>query len=159
MELYFLRHGDAEDPRPDLPDAQRALTEEGVRTTESEALGLRKLGLAPGVILTSPLLRARQTAEIVARALGAGEPIAEDELASGCDIDRLARALSRHPGHEQVIVVGHEPDFSTMIGELVGGAKVELKKGGLALVSLSEVAPGAGVLRWLLTAEHLCAMA
>lgn len=155
MELYFLRHADAEDPKPGQPDAERKLTAKGVKATKAEAAGMKKLGLKVDVILTSPFVRARQTADIVAEALGMGKPVPEEHLASGCDLDGLAAALSRHPGHDAVMVVGHEPDFSAMIGQLVGGAAIDLKKGGLALVRLKQVAPGAGTLCWLLTPEHL----
>lgn len=155
MKLYFLRHGVAADAGP-TGDAERPLTPEGVERMRREARGMRRLDIRLDVLLTSPLVRARQTAEITGRELGAKARQA-DVLAPGCDIAQLIDLLGAERVAERVMVVGHEPDFSTMICELTG-ARVEIKKGGLARVDLEALTAGAGVLVWLLPPSALRAI-
>jgi phosphohistidine phosphatase len=153
MELYFLRHGVAEDRSPDGSDFARRLTAEGVEKLRAAHAGLARLKVQPNLLLTSPLVRARQTAEIVGRQLGV--PITVSEvLAPGCDAGRLLGVLREHPRSDRVMVVGHEPDFSEMIGALTGGSRVEMKKGALARVDL-ELDTGWGLLVWLLPPRAL----
>jgi phosphohistidine phosphatase len=150
MELYLLRHGIAADVGPEgSGDAGRPLTEEGIDKLKEAVRGLRRLGVRPDVLLTSPLVRARQTAEIVRRAFGLDVRPAE-ALAPGCDLARLADLLGEYRSAERVMIVGHEPDFSSLIGDLTGGSRVQLKKAGLARVDLESVDTGAGTLIWLL---------
>ena len=155
MELYFLRHGKASEPGSSVSgdDFSRQLTERGVDEMEAEAEALERLGLKPDVILTSPLVRAKQTAEIVARRLGLKKRlIVAEPLSSGCDLDRLRHLLAQHSAAEKVLLVGHEPDFSSLVGELIGGgaASVEIKKAGLAALKVNRsLRPGSGTLRWL----------
>jgi phosphohistidine phosphatase len=161
MELYFLRHGKAVDaPGPDAPDDfSRPLTDKGIEEMEAEAKALQALGIEPDVILTSPLVRAKQTAEIVARRLGLKKRLIEtDALAPGCELNRLAKLLDEHRSANSLLLVGHEPDFSTLVAELIGTkpSAVELKKGGLALVELKPpVRRGGGVLHWLVAPKLL----
>jgi phosphohistidine phosphatase len=155
MELYFLRHGIAADAGPDgSGDAGRPLTKEGSAKIKAEARGLLKLGVQPDALLSSPLVRARETAAIVAHELGL-ELMLADELAPGCDLARLFGLLGEHRAAERVMVVGHEPDFSDMIGALTGGSRVQLKKGGLGRVDLEMLEEGAGTLIWLLPPRAL----
>lgn len=156
MELYFLRHAEAEDARSGLADGDRRLTPEGSEATKREAEGLRKLGLKLDLVLTSPLVRARQTAEIVAKALGLPTPTAASQLASGCELADLRSLLSEHADCKRVMLVGHEPDFSRMVSQLVGSASLKLKKGGIARVNADSIESGRGELEWLLTPVHLC---
>ena len=150
MELYFLRHGIAADAGPEgSGDAGRPLTTEGIEKMKEEARGLRRLGVRPDIVLSSPLVRARQTAEIVRHALGLESRLV-DALAPGCDVARLRDVLGEYRSAERVMVVGHEPDFSSLIGALTGGGRVQLKKGGLARVDLETVDEGTGALIWLL---------
>src|SRR5262245_39880728 len=124
MELYFLRHGIAADVGPEgTGDAGRPLTAEGIAKLKEAARGLRRLGVRPDVLLSSPLVRARQTAEIVRHALGLDSRLV-DALAPGCDIMRLRELLGEYRDTKSAMVVGHEPDFSTMIGDLTGGSHV-----------------------------------
>ena len=117
-----------------------------------EATALKGLGLAPDLIVTSPLVRARRTAEIVAEALGLGDRLVEDErLAHGFDVRALGRIAAAHPEAEQLMVVGHEPEFSATVSALIGGGEVVMKKGGLARVDLPDGSLKRGVLAWLLT--------
>jgi phosphohistidine phosphatase len=155
MKLYFLRHGIAADVGPEgTGDAGRPLTEEGIAAMRAEARGLRRLGVRLDVLLSSPLVRARQTAEIVARELNLQTELAET-LSPGCDVKRLLDLLEAHRDAQAVMVVGHEPDFSDMAGALAGGARLRLKKGGLARVDLDEGMAGTSTLAWLLTPRAL----
>ncbi|HTX70514.1 MAG TPA: phosphohistidine phosphatase SixA [Thermoleophilia bacterium] len=151
--VYFLRHGKAEN-RAEWrgSDDERPLTAEGEEAMRREAEALRALGLAPDVIVTSPLARARRTAEIVAEGLGLSGRLVEDErLAHGFDVRRLEQVLTAHAGAGAVMVVGHEPDFSAAVAELIGGGEIVMKKGGLARVDVTAPAAGGGELVWLLT--------
>jgi len=155
MELYFLRHGIAADVGPDgTGDAGRPLTSEGTTKMKTAARGMRRLGIQPDLLLTSPLVRAHQTAEIVARALDL-ELVLADALAPGCTVDRLRELLGQHRDAERVMVVGHEPDFSEMISSLTGGSRISLKKGGLGRVDLEMLSDGDGTLVWLLPPRAL----
>jgi phosphohistidine phosphatase len=154
MKLYFLRHGIAADVGPaGTGDAGRPLTQQGIEKMEAEARGLVRLGVRLEVLLSSPLVRARQTAEIVARELRMEVQLA-DALASGSDTRQLLDLLGQYEA-ESVMVVGHEPDFSRMIGDLTGGSQVVLKKGGLGRVDLDVLERGGGALAWLLPPKVL----
>lgn len=155
MELYFLRHGIAADVGPEgSGDAGRPLTKEGITKMQSAARGMRKLGLRLDALLSSPLVRAHQTAKIVAREIGLELQLAE-ELSPGCDLARLFGLLGEHRAAERVMLVGHEPDFSQLIGALTGGSRVQIKKGGLARVDVELLEEGAGTLIWLLPPRAL----
>jgi phosphohistidine phosphatase len=153
MRVYFLRHGKAEnrmDWRGD--DGARPLTAEGEKELRREASVLRAMDLELDVIVTSPLARARRTAEIVADELGLSGRLAEDtRLAHGFNVRRLEQLLAAHGPAQSVMVVGHEPDFSATVSELIGGGDVVLKKGGLARVDVTAPVAGGGELVWLLT--------
>ena len=143
MDLYFLRHGEA------APDGERPLTSEGAREVARVARWLRKHDVKPEIIFSSPLARALQTAQLVADTLEVPMQV-EDRLACGARLEQVAELLRPLGRRARVMLVGHEPDFSDMVGELIGGAAVELKKAGLARVECEVVGPGGGVLRWLL---------
>jgi phosphohistidine phosphatase len=124
--IYLLRHGDAE-PRDDGDDAARRLTPKGEAQAEAAGQALAALDIAIEGCLTSPKVRAAATANIACRAL-AIEPETAAEL-SGGGFDSLGLAA----GRGDVMLVGHEPDFSNEIARLTG-ARVKLRKGGLAIV-------------------------
>jgi phosphohistidine phosphatase len=150
MELYFLRHAIAADDGPaGMGDAGRPLTKEGTAKMQAGARGMRRLGLRLDALLSSPLVRAHETAAIVGRELGLELQLA-DELAPGCDPARLFALLGKYRAAECVMLVGHEPDFSSLIGALTGGSRVVMKKGGLARVDIELLEEGAGRLAWLL---------
>lgn len=121
--IYLLRHGDAEEGDGD--DAARRLTEKGEQQSEVAGAALARLGVEIDVCLSSPKLRALETARISCRRLGV--EIEEVDALGGGDFDPLELAA----GRGDVLLVGHEPDFSNAIAA-VTGAKVKLKKGGLA---------------------------
>ena len=155
--IYFLRHGKAA-PRATWADDDglRPLTPEGEALMRREAKGIRRLGLTPDVIIASSLVRARQTAEIVAEALGARDRLVEDaRLAHGFDARCLERLAAERSEATQLMVVGHEPEFSATIAELIGGGCVDMKKGGLARVDVAGPGLEDGVLAWLLTPSLL----
>ena len=152
MRVYFLRHGKADRSKWHGDDDARPLTEEGEEAMRREAKALRAMELALDLIVTSPLARARRTAELVADELGLRARLVEDaRLAHGFDARRLAQVLATHGPAESVMVVGHEPDFSAAVAELIGGGDIVLKKGGLARVDVTVPATGGGELVWLLT--------
>jgi phosphohistidine phosphatase SixA len=115
---------------------------------QAAARGMARLGIAAEVVLTSPLVRCRQTAEIVCAELG-GAPREDPRLAPGMGLDDLAGALAEHPGAASALVCGHQPDLSEAVAALTGGGMVEFRKGSLALLEVEAVAPGAGRLRAL----------
>jgi phosphohistidine phosphatase len=123
--IYLLRHGDAEDGNGD--DAARRLTAKGERQSDAAGKALIALGADIDACLTSPKVRAADTARLACRALDLETEVAE-ELRGG-PFDSLSLAA----GRGSVLLVGHEPDFSTEIGRLTG-AKAKLRKGGLAIV-------------------------
>ena len=146
MTLYFLRHGQADWPEWDRPDDERPLTKKGKKEMRRVARFLGDLQVAPSLILSSPLPRAWQTAAIVAESLDV-EVREEAALGPGFNAAKLKTILRRHQDAE-LMIVGHEPDFSTVIQALTGGS-VKLAKAGLARVELEDDGT-AGRLLWLL---------
>jgi phosphohistidine phosphatase len=139
MELYILRHGKAEKNIPDGgSDADRQLTGRGIKDVKKIAGWLRSSGIRFGVIGTSPLVRAAVTAEIIATDLqNAPRPEVWRSLEPGGDLDRLKQDIRESGSGGRVLIVGHEPMLSTLIGELIaepGNARVVLRKGGLAVI-------------------------
>ncbi len=157
MELYLLRHAIAEERSSDGSDSARRLTPEGAEKMRIGARGLRRLGVTLDRLLTSPLTRARETAEIVGAALEIA-PETVGALAPGCNAATLLDLLVNTPRAKSVMVVGHEPDLSRMIADLTGGSRVIMKKGGLALIDMSSLEPGAGSLLWVLPPKVLRAL-
>ncbi len=153
MRVYFLRHGKAEDRETWRGrDADRPLTAEGEEELRRSAKRLSALDLGLDLIVTSPLVRALKTAEIVSDELGlVGRLVEDDRLAPGFDLRHLEQILAAHSSHGAVMVIGHEPDFSDTIAELIGGGDLAMKKGGLARVDVTAPASGGGRLVWLLT--------
>lgn len=159
MRLYFLRHGIAEEPQAGLADADRKLTPVGRDEMRAVANGMRNMGLEFDHVYTSPLARSLETASIVVDILDAADRLtATPLLACGAGNKELAAVLKGCPARSRVLLVGHEPDFSSLISSLVGGGNVRMKKASLARVDLSAAEPGAGELRWLLTAGQLSAI-
>lgn len=157
LRLYFLRHGQAGSrTKWQGDDAVRPLTPEGKRRMKREAATIRRLDLALDLILTSPLARAHKTAEIVAGALGLGGRLAIDpRLAPGFGPKHLKSLLAAHRDATTLMLVGHEPDFSRTISDLIGGGRLDVKKGALALVELEDRTSLAGRLVWLVPPKVL----
>ena len=133
QQLWFLRHGEAE-PHDARPDPERRLTPRGEEQSRAAGRALAALGLTFQVVLTSPLVRALDTARLACEELG-GEPVVDERLAYGFDVDD-ALALAAAAGEDKrVLFVGHNPDFEQVVGELTGTTS-DLKKGGVAAVRL-----------------------
>ncbi len=156
--IYLFRHGVAADRQPGMDDAARPLTDEGVEKTRAAAAGLVRLIETPEAILTSPKLRARQTAELLGEAFDL-ECAVFAPLGEG-PAEAIIEALAdrREPS---LVLVGHEPDFSEATERLCFGGShggVKLKKAGCAAVEIGggdAPRPGAGQLRWLATGKML----
>jgi phosphohistidine phosphatase len=145
MQLYFLRHGEADWPGWTKPDDERPLTDFGKKEVRQVGKFLNRLKVKPDLIVTSPLSRALQTAEIAAEQLKT--KLGQDEaLEPGFGISELRTVLKRH-GSKVLMLVGHEPDFSSVISAL-SGASLKLSKAGVALVDIDPEAQE-GRLLWL----------
>jgi len=159
MQLLVIRHGTAEDVAPDGDDAHRSLTKSGRDEMKEVATGLRALVDSIDVIAASPLLRARQTAEIVAHAYGDLHVETVQSLTPGSDLSVLADWLARQASAKVVAVVGHEPHLGLLVTWFMTGAgnsRVVLSKGGAALLEFtSRAASGSGILEWLLDRHAL----
>jgi phosphohistidine phosphatase len=151
MDLYLLRHGDAGDAEEWTgPEEERPLTATGRRQSERLARHLAGLRFHVDVMLTSPKVRAAETAAIVADVIGIN-PRIDDRLAEGVELAVAEAILADQGRAASVMLVGHDPDFSDLLAELCGGAAVPLRKGALARVEVPRpLAAGAGRLRWLL---------
>lgn len=157
MKIYFLRHGPAAERASwSGDDSERPLTGDGASRIEQEAQALLRGGFCVDSIAASPCRRALQSAEIVARVLAFPDPLRIDpRLGPGMDLPLLREALGEFPDRESVLLVGHEPDMSAAIGELIGGGRLDLKKGSLACVAVKNAAKGRGELLWLLPPAFL----
>jgi phosphohistidine phosphatase len=145
MQLYFLRHGEADWPGWTKPDDERPLTDFGKKEVRQVAKFLNRLKVKPDLVVTSPLPRALQTAEVAAEQLKT--KLRQDEaLEPGFGISELRTVLKRHRS-KVLMLVGHEPDFSSVISALTG-ASLKLSKAGVALVDIDQEAQE-GRLLWL----------
>lgn len=166
MNLYVLRHGLAAEPGTGgyARDADRPLTAEGERKLRRIAAAMKALELSFDRILSSPYLRARQTAEIIAEAYGVRNRLEfTDALAPGGAAKKvIAQLKGLAPPAEDVLVVGHEPGLSGLISLLVAGdasLSLVLKKGGLCKLASESLAAGqCASLEWLLTPKQMMLM-
>jgi phosphohistidine phosphatase len=162
MRLLIIRHAIAV-PRgtPDIPDDERPLTRKGVRRFRQAARGLRKLIKAPDVLLTSPLPRARRTAELAAKAWGKKVKPEDAPALAGGTFQELATMLAPY-ADAAVAIVGHEPDLSDLLARLLGTPRAErltFRKGGAALVEIEGTVEDGGVLLWYAPPRLLRALA
>lgn len=157
MKLYFMRHGDAETEAEDGTDFSRRLTEPGIAEVARIGRSFRRHDLRVDTILCSPLIRAGETAAIMARELGLSDNSLAvcDEIGSGrLSLGSLQRILAGARQDARIMLVGHEPDLSTVVFRLTGG-RIEMKKSSVAYIETSGIAPDAGILRWLMPARFL----
>ncbi|MCG6963313.1 MAG: phosphohistidine phosphatase SixA [Acidobacteria bacterium] len=152
MRLYFLRHGNAASQQEwSGDDALRPLTDKGRKVLEEVATFLADQRLAIDLVVTSPFLRASQTAQLVAKRLGLADRLETDErLTLGFGPAALGELLLSHADLGAIMLVGHEPTFSETIGALIGGGRVECKKASVACVNVPDIAMMKGELEWLL---------
>jgi phosphohistidine phosphatase len=157
VKLYLIRHATASDIAPS--DAERELTKEGREESRILGVALLKAGTKPEQILSSPLARARQTAEIIARELNFQNEVAIfDELCNGCSLANLLRAVKTFEPVREVILVGHNPSLTEHLAELIGSdnpVALSMGKGSVACVELAALRPGQGELRWFLRQKQL----
>lgn len=161
LELIVLRHGEAGN-RVTTPtkDLERTLTASGKREVEQIAKSIKSMQLKITHIATSPLARSLETAKIVAKTLNKSKALQEwDELKPESDRSSFYMRLSEFKENSTVLIVGHEPFLSSLIGDLIAGkstSHIVLKKAGLAKVAIDSLSPKAsGRLRWLLTPRQL----
>jgi phosphohistidine phosphatase len=155
MELYLLRHGIAEDRAASGRDADRALTEEGRRKLEKVLRRARKAGVEPALILSSPLRRAMETAQMAAGELGCKSAIVRCDALLPDSTPRQAWSEIRAHGDEpSLLLTGHEPLFSQTAAWLLGStrAMIDFRKGALLCIDCAPAgAEPRGVLQWMLT--------
>jgi phosphohistidine phosphatase len=161
MQLYIVRHGiaiDREDPKCP-PDPERYLTEEGVEKTKHVAKGVAALTASADLLLSSPYVRATQTAEIFAAALDyAKQKIRRtDLLLPGADPSLLFRELAKDKQSSSVFLFGHAPQLDDIIATVLGSKRhlTSLKKAGVALIELKRISPPIGMVVWLATPKLL----
>jgi phosphohistidine phosphatase len=164
MNLYLMRHGIAvaADDADVTQDSERPLTGKGLKRMRRAARGLRRLNIPFDGILTSPVLRARQSAEIVAAALGMEARLEEvSGLAPESTVQYLLFGLTRYQDREHLLLVGHEPLLSRTIASLLCGStekgfEIPVRKGSLCRIELDGIPPkGPGILHWFLTPKQL----
>ena len=155
MEIYFLRHGIAEDRSATGADADRRLTDEG-RSKLRKVLELAHAAeVAPSLILTSPLRRALETAEIAARELGyEGKLVRTNALVPGASPRDLWQDLRQHRGESSILLAGHDPLFTSSVAYFLGSSHhmVHFRKGALVRIDVDSLgADPHGVLQWMIT--------
>jgi phosphohistidine phosphatase len=158
-ELYLIRHGVAEERGSNWPDdTKRPLTERGMDRMRKAARGIARTGTTFDIVMTSPLTRARQTAEIVA---GAFDPrpaiVTSDALSPGGSYSMLIADLQKSARRTRVALVGHEPGIGELAAKLIGSkTAIEFKKGAVCRIDVEGMPPaGAGMLRWFATPRLL----
>jgi len=162
FEIYLIRHAIAEvrgSERPD--DTKRPLTDDGIRRMRKAARGLARLGVMLDAVLTSPLVRTRQTAEIVAAAIDPKPHLTTIEsLAPGGTYAALLADLEKHARRRRIALVGHEPGIGELAGRLIGTRHpFAFKKGAICRIDVDALPPqGPGTLQWFVTARMLRAM-
>ena len=137
QQLWLLRHGDAE-PHGARHDADRRLSAKGEKQARQAGEALARLGLEFAAVYTSPRVRARDTAHLAAEALKT-DPLIHQPLSAGFDADEARALLAAAGDGARVLVIGHEPDFSQTVHDLTG-ARIDLKKGGIAGVRVDGTA-------------------
>ena len=161
MRIYVVRHGiaiDRDDPKCP-PEAERYLTPEGIEKTKQVARGVAELGTSADLLLSSPYVRAMQTAEIFAGALGYSKQKIRrtDLLLPGADAGLLFRELAKDKDSAEVFLFGHGPQVDDIVALALGAKNpcTALKKAGVALLQLKRVSPPHGEMVWLATPKML----
>jgi phosphohistidine phosphatase len=152
MQLYFVRHATAASKSTWTDsDDLRPLTRTGKQRFALACVTLVESGaLHPDLIVTSPLVRARETAQLLERALPGDVPIIIDKrLGHDFDAEKLAAILAEHAKTPGVAIVGHNPSFAAVLSAVIGGADLNVRKGSVALVEISDAEKPAGCLMWL----------
>ena len=159
LELYLIRHGIAAERGDDYPDdSKRPLTNEGIASLRKEVRALEALGVSFDHIITSPLVRTKQTAEIFAQHLPSKPSVSSsDSLAPAGSPSGVIQDVVKHARKGRIALVGHEPNLGELAARLIGArTPIEFKKGGICRIDFEVLPPkGAGQLRWLVTPKML----
>jgi phosphohistidine phosphatase len=159
LELYLVRHGVAAERGPEYPDdSKRPLTSEGIARLRKQAKALDALGLELDQIIASPLVRTKQTAEVLAQGLTSKPPIVySDSLAPAGTPASVFEELAKHMRKGRIALVGHEPNIGELAARLIGArTPIEFKKGAICRIDFEVFPPkGRGQLRWFVTPKML----
>jgi phosphohistidine phosphatase len=159
LELYLIRHGIAAERSDDYPDdSKRPLTNNGIARVRREAKALEALGVSFDQIVSSPLTRTKQTAEILAETMKSKPPIAtSDALAPAGTPSAVVQELVKYARKARVAVVGHEPNLGELAAKLIGARiPIEFKKGAICRIDFEVLPPkGVGQLRWFMPPKVL----
>jgi phosphohistidine phosphatase len=159
LELYLIRHGIAEERGPGFPDdSKRPLTGKGMSALRSEAKALNGLGVTFDLIITSPLTRTRQTAEVFAEHLEGKPSVSQsDALAPAGTPAAVMQEIARHSRQARIALVGHEPNIGELAARLIGArSPIEFKKGAICRIDFDGLPPKTlGRLRWFMPPRML----
>ena len=158
MKLIFVRHAAAIERSVKVPEEMRYLTSEGRVSFRKTARTMLKNGIEPSLILTSPMIRAVQTAEILAETLCyIGPIVVENELAPGFDIKTLKQLFNKYQSVNELVLVGHEPDFSTIIVSLLNlPSGFNFKKGAAIRMNVDPAHPQKlATFKWLVSGKKI----
>jgi phosphohistidine phosphatase len=158
--IYLVRHGIAAERGAEYPDdSARPLTSDGIARFRRQAMGLDHIGVTIDLILTSPLTRARQTADLLAaRLLRKGELLVVQALAPSAPAGAIIDEISNHTNRRYIALVGHEPDLGELAARLIGASSpLPLKKGGVCRIDFTGGVrgKGEGSLTWMVTPKML----
>jgi len=159
LELYLIRHGVAAERGDEYPDdSKRPLTAGGISRLRKEAKALDALGFGFDHIITSPLVRTKQTADVFAESLKSKPSVStSDALAPAGTPAAVIQELGKHVKKGRIALVGHEPNIGELAARLIGArVPMEFKKGAICRIDFETVPPkGTGQLRWFITAKML----
>ncbi len=162
LELYLVRHGIAAERGEAYPDdSKRPLTSGGIARLRKQTRGLNALGTGFDMIITSPLARARQTADTIAQGLKTKPAVvASDSLAPAGTTAAVIQEIVKHQRKPRIALVGHEPNLGELAARLIGArTPLEFKKGGVCRIDFEVLPPkGIGQLRWFVTPKMLRAL-
>jgi phosphohistidine phosphatase len=154
MQIYLLRHAIAEEPKPGVPDADRALTSEGARKLRDILKRAKGGGLDPSTILASPFRRALETANLAAKALDFPQPVITTKtLIPSSSPQETWDEIRLYKGEPALLLVGHEPAMGLLSGYLLATPelKIDFKKGAMVRIDVPSLGPRPrGVLKWML---------
>jgi phosphohistidine phosphatase len=157
MQVYLLRHGVAEEDRSGVSDAERRLTEDGRRKLRQTLEIAAQADVQPSLILTSPLKRAVETAEIAQRVLRyKGQLEQTDALAPNSTVEQVWKEIRSRSKESAIVLVGHNPMFADLGGYLLGARnlQIDVKKGSIVRIDFENLSPQPkGILRWFLVAR------
>ena len=157
MVLYIFRHGIAGPAPPGQGDAARTLTSEGIDQLKRQARTLERAGFRMDRLLTSPLVRARQTADLLAPAFGVS-PETDTLLQPGCTFDDATELLARYPQAVRVMLVGHQPDLGRL-ARVLTGSNAKMRTGMMAVIDVHALRPSGGLLLGLYDPEVMARLA